>query len=111
MAIIRNDTDKTFTLLTKNTMYQLKIDDIGQLVNTYYGEKMEYMDMEYASRSDWGASFSPNPYEKEDTGYSYNATHQEISVSGVGDFRLTTMGVRNSDGSYGAEPKYVSAKI
>ena len=111
MAILRNDTDKTFTLVTKSTMYQLKIDDMGLLVNTYYGEKMEYMDMDYASRSNWGASFSPNPLEKEDTGYSYNATHQEISVSGVGDFRLTTMGVRNSDGSYGAEPVYVSARI
>ena len=61
MAILRNDTDKTFTLVTKSTMYQLKIDDMGLLVNTYYGEKMEYMDMDYASRSNWGASFSPNP--------------------------------------------------
>ena len=111
MAIFRNDIDKTFTLVTKSTMYQLKVDDMGLLVNTYYGEKMEYMDMDYASRSNWGASFSPNPLEKEDTGYSYNATHQEISVSGVGDFRLTTMSVRNFDGSYGAEPVYVSARI
>ena len=111
MAIIRNDTDKTFTLTTKGTMYQLKIDDFGQLINTYYGEKMDYMDMNYATEADWGTSFSPNPFEKDDTGYSYNNIHQEIALSGMGDFRLTTMGVRNADGSYGAEPTFVSAKI
>ncbi len=112
MAIIRNDNDKTFTLVTKNTMYQLKIDEYGQLINTYYGEKMEYMDMHYAAEANWGASFSPNPADMEHKmSYSYNSTHQEISVTGVGDFRLTSMGVRNSDGSYGAEPLYVSAKI
>ncbi len=113
MAIIRNDSDKTFTLVTKNTMYQLKIDEYGQLINTYYGEKMEYMDMYYSVKPNWGASFSPNPAEMDDgyMSYSYNSTHQELSVTGVGDFRLTSMGVRNSDGSYGAEPLYVSAKI
>ncbi len=113
MAIIRNDNDKTFTLLTKNTMYQLKVDEIGALVNTYYGARMEYTDMYYAVESSWGASFSPypdlptnNPWE-----HSYNHKHLELSASGVGDFRLTSMGVRNSDGSYGAEPLFYDARI
>ena len=55
MAIFRNDNDKTFTLVTKSTMYQLKVDDMGLLVNTYYGEKMEYMTVKEAAEK-WGVS-------------------------------------------------------
>lgn len=113
MAIIRNDNDKTFTLVTKNTMYQLKVDELGALVNTYYGKKMEYMDMYYAVEPTWGASFSPNPEEVENKSiaYSNNSIHSELPVSGTGDFRLTAIGIRNTDGSYGAEPVFVGARI
>ena len=100
MAIIRNDTDKTFTLVTKNTMYQMKVDEIGVLVHTYYGAKMDYTDMYYATQVLDGAAFSPTPPELENNWtYSHNATFQELSFAGLGDFRLTTIGLRNSDGS------------
>lgn len=114
MAIIRNDNDKTFTLTTKNTMYQIKVDELGVLVNTYYGKKMEYMDMYYAVKPTWGTSFSPTPVEQEDGPlytYSNNNAHQELPVSGTGDFRLNAIGLRNTDGSYGVDPRFVSAKI
>ena len=113
MAIIRNDNDKTFTLYTKNTMYQLKIDEIGALVNTYYGAKMDYTDMYYAVRPEFGASFSPNLAQTNDSSscHSFNHIHSELPVAGMGDFRLTTLGVRNTDGSYGADPRYYDAKI
>ena len=114
MAIIKNDSDKTFTLVTKNTMYQLKVDDMGLLVNTYYGAKMEYADMYYAVDPSWGASFSPYPnlpMEERPWEHSYNHTSQELAVSGTGDFRLTSLGLRNTDGSYGVDPRFHSAKI
>ena len=59
MAIIINNVDKTYTLTTKNTMYQMKVDKYGILEHTYYGEKMDYMDMSYSVKCG-GASFSPN---------------------------------------------------
>lgn len=113
MAILFNQQDKTYTLTTKNTMYQMKVDECGILEHTYYGAKMDYADMHYGVKCTFGASFSPTLSEKinEKWEYSYNAIHQEISLSGLGDFRLTALGVRNSDGSYGAEPRFVSAKI
>lgn len=113
MSIIRNEADRTFTLVTKNTMYQLKVDEIGALVNTYYGERMEYMDMYYSVAPTWGASFSPTHPQMHDTNdaYSLNSTHQELPITGTGDFRLTAMGIRNTDGSYGADPRFESAKI
>ena len=110
----KNDNEKTFTLLTKNTMYQIKVDHHGAVVNTYYGEKMDYMDMYYASKPVFGVAFSPNTNEAEEVhewAYSNNSTHSELPVTGTGDFRLTALVVRNTDGSYGAEPKFVSAKI
>ena len=60
----------------------------------------------------FGASFSPNPGDapNEKWAYSYNAIHQELSCAGIGDYRLTAMGVRQADGSYAAEPRFVSAK-
>ena len=109
MAILYNRNDKTYTLVTKNTMYQMKVDESGILEHTYYGPKMEYMDMHYGVECLFGAAFSPN-IDGKDWNYSYNAIHQELSCAGIGDFRLTAMGVRNSDGSFGTEPRFVSAK-
>ncbi|MBO5374393.1 MAG: alpha-galactosidase, partial [Clostridia bacterium] len=112
MAIIRNNTDNTFTLVTKNTMYQMKVDDRGVLLHTYYGKKMDYMDMYYYVAPIDSAAFSPYPVnDKTNDCYSYNHLSQEISTSGVGDFRLSAIGLRNSDGSYGCEPRFVSAEI
>lgn len=111
MAIIINNQDKTYTLVTRNTMYQMKVDDLGVLEHTYYGPKMDYADMHYAVECVFGASFSPNPADYgTNWAYSYNALSQELSVAGSGDFRITAVGVRNSDGSYGAEPRFVSAR-
>ena len=39
MAIRINDSQTLFTLLTAHTMYQMKVDEAGVLLHTYYGEK------------------------------------------------------------------------
>ena len=112
MAVIINNVDKTYTLTTKNTMYQMKVDELGVLEHTYYGPLMEYTDMHYGVECVFGASFSPNPadYPNGQWAYSYNALHQELSCAGSGDFRVTAMGVRQADGSFCAEPRFVSAR-
>lgn len=113
MAIVINDTDKTYTLYTKNTMYQMKVDDLGTLIHNYYGEKMEYADLHYYVECIDQPSFSPNPIASKKTKYpcySYSHASQEISFAGNGDYRLTSLAVRNADGTLGCEPKFVSAK-
>ena len=40
MSVFENKQDKTFTLTTKNTMYQMKVDSYGELVHSYYGESL-----------------------------------------------------------------------
>ena len=40
MAIAVNE--KVFTLCTKNSMYQMKADEHGVLLHTYYGKRTDY---------------------------------------------------------------------
>ena len=111
MAIYYDQENKTFTLSTKNTSYQMKVDTYGVLIHTYYGEKIGQEDMSYlVDLRDSG--FSGNIYEagnKRD--YSLDTLPQEYSSSGVGDYRITSVSVRNPDGSDAVDLRYVSHEI
>ena len=108
MAILVNG-DKIFTLNTKNTTYQMHVNELGILLHSYYGAKMEYCDLSYAGyKKGWGASFSPNIRE---TSYSHTHATEELSVFGLGDFRLNALSLVNHDGTTGCEPVYHSHKI
>ena len=41
MAIIYNENDKTYTIHTKSTTYQMKINSYGVMLHTYYGARVE----------------------------------------------------------------------
>ena len=60
--IIQDETKRIFTLQTCNTTYQMKADQNGLLLHTYYGPKIREGDLSrlirYADRG-----FSPNPNE------------------------------------------------
>ena len=90
--------DKNFNLVTKNTLYQMKVDRFGVLNHLWYGEKtdccMDYL-LDYPD-----AGFSGNIYEAEnERTYSLNTLPQEYSTSGVGDFRISAISVTHEDGS------------
>ena len=107
MAILVNE--KIFTLNTKNTTYQMYVNEDGILFHSYYGSKIENGDLSYASyKPTWGASFSPNPKDKD---YFHSHTQQELSCFGLGDFRLTALSLVNHDGTVAAEPIYYSHKV
>jgi alpha-galactosidase len=108
MAIFENKQDKTFTLYTKNTMYQMKVDDFGVVQHIYYGKKMEYVDLSYSA---WlgVVSFSPNPIDR--VNYSNNHAPLELSVCGLGEFRINALALRNNDGSLAADPRFYSAEV
>ncbi len=107
MSILVND--KIFTLNTKNTTYQMHVNEEGVLLHSYYGAKMEYSDLSYAShKKGWNASFSA--YIR-DTDYSSCHASEELSVFGLGDYRLNALALVNHDGTTGCEPIYHSHKI
>lgn len=110
MGIIYCEKDRTFTLQTKNTTYQMQVDRYGFLLHLYYGKKtdgcMDYL-LTYYDRG-----FSGNPYDAgEDRTYSMDTLPQEFPCYGNGDFRSTAFAVENLDGSMSCDLRYKSHKI
>ena len=67
MSIVLSEKESLFTLYTKTSMYQMKVDDYGVLLHTYYGKKTEVFDYSYLiQRRDHG--FSGNPFRRVMTG-------------------------------------------
>lgn len=104
MAIIINGEGNLFTLHTNNSTYQMKVDEQGMLIHTYYGSRIDETDMSYRLYSQ-DRGFSGNPYEMGDVdrAYSTDLLPQEYSCFGTGDFRITGLHIRNQDGSKGCE--------
>lgn len=99
MAIVFDKENRLFTLCTKNSMYQMKADDKGILLHTYYGRKTDICDYSYLiQRRDHG--FSGNPDEAAgDRTYSTDTLPQEYSSFGSGDYRESALDIRYDNGT------------
>ena len=110
MGIIYCEKDRTFTLQTKNTTYQMQVDRYGFLLHLYYGKKtdgcMDYL-LTYYDRG-----FSGNPYDAgSDRTYSMDALPQEYPCYGTGDYRSVALIIENADGSTACDLRYRSHQI
>ena len=110
MSILFMENEKVFTLHTKASTYQMKVDQYGFLLHLYYGRRtegcMDYL-LHYADRG-----FSGNPYEAEkDRTYSLDVLPQELPSSGTGDYRSPAVIIKNGDGSYGCDFRYRGHRI
>ena len=100
-----------FTLHTKNTTYQMKVNGYGVLLHTYYGPRVGGCDLSYRIQYT-DRSFAPNPEEAgEDRGFSLDAMPQEYSTCGVGDFRLPSLDLELPSGSRSADLRYKSFRL
>ena len=86
MAI--NIKNQIFTLHTKNSTYQMKVDEQNMLIHTYYGNRTDDTDCSYLIRmADRG--FSGNiPGTDRERVYSLDFLPQEFPVYGNGDYRV-----------------------
>ena len=78
MSIVYDEVQKTITLHTRNTTYQMQIDKYGFLLHLYYGKTaegcMDYL-LTYYDRG-----FSGNPYDAgNDKTYSMDSLPQELA--------------------------------
>ncbi len=111
MPIEFNHERNIFSLNTKNTTLQIKIDRFGYLLRLYYGPAIQDP-ADYIVRSD-DRSFSPNPGDAglDDRTFSLDFLPQEYPSRGTGDFRIACLQVQNADGSTSCDLRYVSHEI
>ena len=103
--------NRIFTLHTANTTYQMKADQYGVLLHTYYGPRIGGGDLsrliQYTDRG-----FSPSPSEAGHCRtYSLDALPQEYSTSGGGDFRLPSIQAELADGSQIVDLRYTGFEL
>lgn len=105
MSIFFDEKDRTFTLHTVGTTYQMQVDSFGYLLHLYYGRKaagcMDYL-LTFYDRG-----FSGNPYDAgNDRTYSMDVLPQEFPCFGTGDFRSAAFVVKNADGSIACDLRF-----
>lgn len=110
MAILYNEQAKTFTLQTAKSAYQMKVDDHGVLLHTYYGAPADESDFSYLIvPEDHG--FSGQPGDVNERTYSMDYYPLEYAVYGNGDFRVSAMKAGRAGMVPALDLRYVSHKI
>lgn len=100
MSVRYVEDKKTFILQTRHCTYQMKISEYDYLLHLYYGERIEDEDLGYLIRPQ-DRGFSPNPNEAgNDRTFSLDVFPQEFSSDGCSDYRVSSIEVKNGDGSY-----------
>lgn len=111
MAVFIDENESLFTLCTKNSMYQMKADDLGTLLHTYYGKRTGIFDYSYLICHK-EHSFAGNPYRSGlDRTYSLEILPQEYSTFGSGDYRDSALRVRSHMGTSAMELCYVGYEV
>lgn len=111
MGIVYSKSDRTFTIQTKNTTYQMQVDPYGFLLHLYYGKKTDGSCMDYLLTY-YDRGFSGNSFDAgDDRTYSMDALPQEYPSYGTGDYRSTALIVENADGSTACDLRYRSHHI
>ncbi len=110
MSIVFDSEKRSFTLTTKNTVYQMQLGPLGYLLHLYYGRRAAgCFDYLHLPRD---CGFSPNPYElQNDRGWSLDTMPQEYSGANCGDFRLSSVDAVTGSGQLGADLRYVRHEI
>ena len=111
MSIVFDEKRMFFSLVTKNTEYQIKINELGMVLHTYYGKKVNGFDMSYLLK-ELDRGFSGNPYEAGvDKTYSLDSFPQELPTNGTGDYRSPAVIIENADGTEAVDFRYTGYSI
>lgn len=95
---------------TKNTLYQMKIDEFGVLYHLWYGARtnchMDYL-LDYPD-----VGFSGNLYEADNRRtYSLNTLPLEYSAEGVGDYRIAALSITHDNGSTALDLRFKEYRL
>lgn len=90
-----NNNNKSFTIRTKDTCYAFKVAHSKYLVHLYYGLNRTDIDCGDMPAK---ASFTSTPYDLSKDGFSLETIKAEYSYFGTGDYRTTSLRIKNSGG-------------
>lgn len=111
MSIVFQRKTGVIDIYTRNTSYQMRVDDHGFLRHLYYGKRIDGEDLSYLYM-DYDRACAGNPDDVYPSRkISPDTMPQEFPGYGVGDFRVNAIAARNPDGSYGVDLRYVSHEI
>ena len=94
MSINYNSELKRFTIETKNTRYVLDIVKGKYPIHIYYGQKNDSIELKYKP---FLYSFAPY-FDEEDQAFSPDTYPSEFPCFGSGDFRETSIKIKNKNG-------------
>ena len=110
MPLVYDSETKTFTIHTDRSTYQMQVDRFGYLLHLYYGSRtegtMDYL-ITYADRSGMCGS----PHDVADRTYSLDVLPQEYPFQGTGDMRCPLFEVRDAEGAWGCDLRYVRHEL
>ena len=100
-----------FKLDTKNTSYVINVYEENYLLNMYYGAYIPDSNLFHLLPRFVNASFSPvNPVIGEH-GFSTDTAPMEYGTNGAGDFRISALSIKNSNGDTTTDIRYTGHKI
>ena len=111
MSIYFDEQSKIFSLGTRNSTYQMKVDDGGFVRHLYYGANIGHCDMSYLVWN-YDRGFAVNPHDEvQERTYSLSIMAQEYTSSGIGDFRINSIDAVGRDGSGCIELRYAGHSV
>ena len=107
MAIQFDAANRTLTLHTQNTTYQMLLSDTGHVLHLYFGPRIDGVCLDHLTvLTDCG--FSPNSYENRlRRDISPDTLPLEYSAAGSGDYRVPALECASDAGVVGADLRYV----
>lgn len=111
MSIIYKENGNFFDLHTRNTTYQMAVNQYGYLLHNYYGRRIADVPMDQLENL-YDRGFSGNPYQADrDREFSLDTAAQEYTSCGIGDYRISSCQTVNADGSNALDLRYLGYEI
>ena len=108
MPIHFDAASRTFKLDTVSSTYLLRVHETGRLLQVYYGSPIPDLTVSDRDQRRGTASFSPNDPHGP---FTPDAAPMEYGCNGAGDFRISALSVRNSNGDSTTDIRYKAHRI
>lgn len=103
--------NKVFKLDTKETSYIIAVGEGGYLIHQYYGAYVSDDDLSYYAIYQGHGSVCPKPAFKTEKYFSADINRLEYSVNGTGDYRVSALQIKDSNGHSSTDIRYVGHRI